>query len=138
MPFLYCVVILQCGQVRIPDPVRVSGVSSAGGHRIASIGVSPPKPGMLLRLYREPLRVPRSSGHLLEAEEDVIARAAKDGQRSQSFFQAAEYAKEAWMLASPGFKIGRRHSNSDSRAGVEPKIRRKGSANLAEVSDSRP
>jgi hypothetical protein len=61
----------------------------------------------------------------------MITRAAKNGQRGKSFFQAAEYAKEAWMLASPGFKIGRRHSNSDSRAGVESKIRRKGSANFA-------
>src|SRR6201999_2595143 len=31
MPFLYCVVILQRWHVRIPDPVRVSGVSSARG-----------------------------------------------------------------------------------------------------------
>src|SRR5690349_8594259 len=86
---------------------------------------------MLLRLYRESLRAPRSSGHLFEAEEDMITRDAKNGQRGQSFFQAAEQAKEAWMLASPCFKIGRRHSNSNPSAGVEPKIRSKRSANLA-------
>jgi hypothetical protein len=35
------------------------------------------------------------------------------------------------MLSSPCFKIGGRDSNSDSSAGVEAKIRRKASANLA-------